>query len=426
MTIIKAPTKKLTEQELDSIYKGKITATPSAMTGPGVFKGIRNRQFSATDVPWFNQESAELANSMLELRTSEDLFDTNDQNDIAEYQQRIINAYYDDQAAAELASYRVFDINADILAVPFAMSAFLGVNLNPDEQVVIRRPRSFNLNSFTVRSVSLSGDSKRDQWQSTDSHSTYDMEALTTDRIEYPLNDLQTGNISQIEAINDRLQYDMEHKMDTLALSNINAAQVTVNLRDMLSFDPKVEVANIPDYNYIDLHALFPGNENVLTLPKLKHILHHIDMFQYVEWDGTLQPAAIFMSPLNTRDAWDFIDLVSGWDSTGNADVGPESPRDTVPTAVRDAIFQNGMFTQAYGKNLNWVPNTQIEKGRMYITMTQPLGWHFTKSAFDEIFTWGANSPEHVVRNMGETLMRKTSTFVVPDLWRYRILIIDL
>lgn len=409
-------------RELEEKFKGnKISAR--AINPQHAFANARRGEDCAS-IPWMSPVNVGTVNKMVQDRLENCLDHRNNPADAAEYRKRIAASGNSREAAEEMAAYRTFEITNDVMATPFALSAFQVVDLSADELPMIERPRSRNFQRFTVRSQGIDGGSRQQQWQTTKSVAQFELEAIATDRMNFPLMDIQQGDISASEAINVELKYDMEMKIDALARTNLDAAAVVSGMRDLLSIHPSVQTANIPDTNYFDLNALFAGNPGVLTIQKLKYILNQVALLQGAggPLDGlTIQ--TIMLSPQNMRDSWDFIDLVSGQGS-GVEGVKPEH---TVTTQVRQEVFNSGMFTSAWGYSWNWTPNSQIAKGKMYIFMNQPIGWMFTKTSMDRTFQWNeTNSPDHAEANMGEVMMRRILSFLRVDLWAYRVIIIDL
>jgi hypothetical protein len=410
-------------KELDERFPGgsdKIVARPS--NPDEAFRRARKGEDCA-NIPWMNPANRETINGMIKTRLDKG-FDLTKEQDRVEYRKRLQATSSNAQAAEEMAAYRSFVITNDVMASPFALAAFQQIDLSPDELPMIERPRSRNFQRFTIRSQGIDGGSRQQQWQTTKSVSQFELDSIASDRLNYPLMDIQQGDINQSEAINVELKYDMEMKIDSLAKTNLDSTSLDTGMRALLSVHPSVNTSNIPDRNHYDLNAVFPGNAGVLTIQKLKHILNHIALLQSVggPLDGlTIQ--TIMLSPQNMRDSWDFMDLVSG---VGSSIEGP-APDQTVTRETRESIFKNGMFTSAWGYNWSWTPNSQLAKGKMYIFMNQPIGWMFTKQSFDKVFQWNeSNSPDHAESNMGEIMMRRVLSFLLVDLWAYRVLIIDL
>lgn len=374
------------------------------------------------NIPWMLPDNIKQTNRLVKNRL-DSTFDRDDQKQRKEYSQRLIQSASSKQASDEMASYRVFELTNDVMATPFALGFFQQVNLGDDELPAIERPRSRNYQRFTVRSQSIDGGAREAQWRTTKDVSFFEIDAISTDRVEYPLMDIQLGDINQSDAINVELKYDMEMKLDGLALTNANAAQTASGLRALLNIHPNVDPNNIPDGNYLDLNTLFPGTPGVLTLQKMKAILNAVALLQGA--GGPLEGLTIqtiHCSPLNMRDSWDFMDLVSVTGATVTVNTNQ-----TVIPAVREQIYSGGQFTSAWGYNWTWSPNQQITKGRMVVQMNKPLGWMFTKTQMDKVMQWNeTNSPDHAESNMGEIMYRRVLTFISPDLWKYRALFIDL
>lgn len=410
-------------RELEERFPGGAEKFKVKALDPNIAVQRARRGDDCANIPWMSPCNTDTVNGMVKMRL-ESGFDMSSLEEKQEYARRLIATGQDSKAREEMASYRSFVITNDVMASPFALGAFQLVNLNPDELPMIERPRSRNMQRFTVRSQGIDGGSRQEQWMTTKSVQQYELDSIATDRINYPLMDIQQGDINQSEAVNVELKYDMDMKIDALALTNIQATQTASGLRALLNIHPSVDINTIPDANYFDLNALFPGSNDVLTIQKLKFILNQVALLQGA--GGPLEGLSIqniMMSPLNLRDSWDFIDLVSG---VGSATEGV-APDQTVTRETREAIFRSGMMTSAWGFNWSWTPNTQIPKGRMYIFMNQPIGWMFTKQSMDRTFVWNeTNSPDHAEANMGEVMMRRVLSFLTVDLWKYRIIIIDL
>lgn len=384
---------------------------------------VRNGSAEIASVPWvlpINREIFQRRQTTLR----ENRFDRSNPDHVREYANLIRSSYQNPAAAAELASYRTFELTNDIMASPFALSAFQDINLSADELPLLTFPRSRNLQRFTVRSQSLDGGARSAQWIPGKAISQIEMEMLASDKVEYTIWDLQQGNVSAVDDINRELNYDFDMKIDGLALAQVQAAKTVSGLRALLSIHPLVVQANIPDTNYLDLTNVSFGVANTFTIERMKAVLNHIALFGAAEPSQALSISNIILSPQNMRDPWDYVSLVSGYDSS--ATFGANNPKNTVPNSVRESIFSGGMLTSAWGYNWSWQPNSQIAKGKMYVFTNQPLGWRFTKSEFDKIISYDAsNSPQHAEHNIGEVMLQKAMVFYIPDLWKYRTIEVD-
>lgn len=352
-------------------------------------------------------------------------YDRSNPKEYEVYANRLRAAYSNPVAAAELAAYRTFEITNDVMASPFALGTFQAINLSADELPLILTPRSRNLQRFTVRSQALDGGSRSIQWRTAKSILTAEIDLMATDKVEYSLRDLQQGDVAEADAVNRELQYDLDMKVDGLALAQVDAAKTVSGLRALLNVHPSVIPANIPDTNYLDLTNVGTyGVLHKLTIERLKAILNHISLFGAADPTQALSMTQIVISPQNVRDPWDYISLVSGWDSSGS--FGQQKPTSTVPEAMRDQIFSSGMISQAWGHTFNWTPNSQLDVGKAYIFTNQPLGWFFTKTDFDRTIKYDeSNSMVHLENNIGEIMLQKALAFYVPDLWKYRVIIVD-
>lgn len=319
------------------------------------------------------------------------------------------------KAKLELNAYREFELLQDLFAIPFAMGPFQAINLSSDELPLIVFPKARQY--FGVRYIGLDGSARQDQWRDERSVEQHEMRVISTDKIEYPLWDVQQGNVNRQSDINAQLRFDMEMKLDELAQAQIDAAKTTSGLRDLLSLHPLIVAANIPDTNYLDLTGV--DTINKLSLEKWKRILSHINSFgPGTDPDRTLTINAVIMSPQNVRDQWDYIDLVSGF--SGGDEIEPAG---TVLTSVREEIYRTGMLNSAWGYNWSSVPNNRLDKGRLYVFTNLPLGWFFTKTEMDQLLIW--DGPDQLDENLGQIVWRRVFQFVVPDLWKHRVLIVD-
>lgn len=409
---------------------GNITISPtgSEMSSEiAALQQLRDGQLNVNQLSFINPENRrEIANRIEILKKNK--FDRHDPEDRKKYGELLKAAGFaakeDMSAMKELADYRMFELNYDVMASPWALAPFQMVNLQSDELPLITIPRSRNHQRFDVYSISIDGESEREQWLTTKDIIQMEMEMLSTDKVRYRLYDLQQGDVNDSDAIQKELRYDLDMKIDELALAQIDAGETETGLRAILSLHPKIVAANIPDGNYLDLNAI--DDAGVLSIGKLKTIIAHIAMFGSAgQADEQFQITNIQISPQNIQDPWNFVSMVSGWDTTAGG--GETDPLKTVPEGVREQIYNTGMFTNAWGYNFSWTPNPQLAKGRMYIFTNKPIGWLFTKTEFDKMLQWDdRTSPDFAERNYGEMMFKKAMKFYCPDIWKQRYLIVDL
>lgn len=384
---------------------------------------VRQGQRPMSAVPWvgpFNRKILDLRQQEFASRA----YDRSKPEDREEYSQMIRESYRDRKRAAEVADYRQFELSNAVLATPFALSAFQTINLSDDELPLLVYPRTRMTQRFTVRSIGQDGGARQDQWRTAKSANAYEIGVLSTDKVEYPLIDIQQGNITEVDNLNMELQYDMEMKIDQLALTNIQSMQMNSGLRELLNVHPLIDINNIPDTNYLNFQGTEAGQDGVLTITKLKAILKHIALFGAAGAMGDnnepMTIKTIFHSPQNIQDSWNFVDLVS---VTGDS-TDVVHPHQTVPEKVREDIYENGMMTNAWGNRFSFTPNARISLGRMYITTNQPVGWMFTKSEFDQLLVW--DGVDQKDKNQGMMQWKRVLSFIFPLLWVHRVTIVDL
>jgi len=354
-------------------------------------------------------------------------------DDRAEYANLLAQSEHSSELQREVAQYRTFEITSDIRALPFALGAFQQINLSADELPMMITPAAPR-QSFAVRWIGQDGGARQDQWRTSRSAQNIEMRMLSTDKVEYTLFDLQQGFLNEVEQVNSQLRFDMEAKIDDLAMAAMDANIYPSGLRSIMNIHPSIDQSNIPDTNYLDLtNTTTYGAANVLTLARLKAILHHVAMWGFgFGPDGPMNLQTMIMSPLNARDSWDYVDLVSGWDSAAatwdGSRAGPggfSNPLNTVPTGTREQIFNTGaLLNSAWGYTWQSQFNARLGVGRMYVLTNQPIGWFFTKTEFDRLIEW-RDQPDNIEQNYGQSVLRRAVQFFNPQLWAYRFLVVD-
>jgi len=423
----------ITNKELasigESMFRGNqvsVSRVPGMRSDIASLSGISSGDIDPKDICFIQNASRPEIASMLEtLRNGR--FDRRNRDDLKKYAELLKRAGFssksDMTAWNELAAYREFELTYDVMASPWALSGFQVVNLNDDELPLITIPRSRNLQRFAVQHISIDGETSRNQWRSTKDILQLEMEMLATEKVSYRLMDLQVGDVNESDAIQRELKYDLDMKVDSLALAQIDAGLMESGLRSILKVHPNINILNIPDKNYLDLTAVETAGK--LSIGKLKTILAHIVMFGTIGGaDEQFQISNIQVSPQNMQDPWDFVSMVSGWDSASDG-INPD-PAGTIPEPVRQQIYNTGMFTNAWGQSFSWVPNSTLRKGRLYVFTNKPIGWCFMKPGLDKLLTWDERTnPDYAERNYGEMMFKKAISFYMPDIWRQRYLVVD-
>lgn len=371
------------------------------------------------NVPWMLRQNADRLDRFRSESASE-VFDRSKPEEREQLAAFIRSSLENSQRSSELAAYRSFEIQRDIIASMFALSAFQEVDLNPDELPLITRPQTQQ--HFGVRYTGQDGGFRNAQWTTTRQAEHIEMRTIATDKVGFPLQDIQLGTIQEFDRVNSQLRYDLEMKIDTEAKDAIDDLEAASGLRDLLTLHPQIVAANVPDKNYLDLTSTGTyGTAHKLTLPRIKAILSHFAKLRATNLGpyGGINLQSIQISPQNMEDQWDFVDLVSGY--SGGPD--PVAPQNTVPTSVRDQIFAGGMMNSAWGFSWTTMPNSRLDTGRLYCFTNKPVGWFFTKKSMDRTLRW--DSPELQLANENFVAYQRVLQFATVAEWAINVLIVD-
>jgi len=315
-------------------------------------------------------------------------------------------------AIAAAVNYKV---DLDVLAHLFALAFFQNTTLGEGDWPIVHNEKRDGKMRTTY--LGESGGTPKKQWIDRRSHTSYLVEKFTTNEVEYQLFDLQTGNVSAVDKVIAELSYELNLGIDKLARAVMDAGETNSGLRAQLNLHPDIVVANIPDTNHLDLNSVDTAGK--ASVEKFKRILDHFERFASdVEIDGQpLQIRTIYMSSVNKRDMWDFADLVAGYNLAGAV----QDPSKTVPGDVRGEIWRSGRLESLFGYQFNIVTRNTIAEGRMYVGTNKPIGWYFNKPSMSNVWR-----DEDRRRNKGSAAMERVHLFVMPDVWKYRYLTVDL
>lgn len=314
----------------------------------------------------------------------------------------------------EVADRVEFRVNADVLAHLFALSFFQNQPLDDDQwPVLTSRFRDSNmLNALTIGEMN---GAPKHQYVPNGIHSTHLLEQFSSPIVEYQRRNLQTGDVSEVERVSNEMSYEFNLGLDSLAITLLDAGVLASGLRDTLRLHPSIVAGTIPDKNFMDLTGTDTGK---ITVSKFRDILEYFVRWQDTEPDSTpLQINTIYMSVLQLKNIWEFVDLVAGFDSSGAL---IEDPTKTVPGATREQIFNTGIFRTAYGQEFLIVLRNTIASDIMYISSNKPAGYYFNKPGMAEMFT--DDSMEARQKNKGRMSRSVVHQFVMPDEWKYRYL----
>ena len=340
---------------------------------------------------------------------------------VEQRRQHLINTLGSFKGLQEWAEAIRLLITKDVLAHNFSLNAFFEtVTLAPSDRPVLEtRSRD---GKFKFSYVGQNGGRVKRANIETVEFAHPLLQKFSSGWKEFQLVNLQTGDVSESEKVQQELRFEFDHELDLLAraLLDDSANLFSSGLRSTLSLHRSIVTANIPDANYLDLSGL--GSSGQVTVEKLKQILDYFVRFASdVELDGQpLQIKTIFHSSQNTRDFWDMVDLVAGYNLAGAV----QDPKDTLNTEGVAKVWRSGKLDGAFGETWMSVPRNTIEKGVMYIASNKPLGRYYEKPALGgTVFKEGQ---EVMLNNTGAVKKFVTHSFVVPQAWAYRYLKVQL
>lgn len=326
------------------------------------------------------------------------------------------------QHKQEVAGAVIENVNVDVLAHLFTIGAFFEVKpLGPnDYPVVITTKRDTN---YTIGYLAEDNGAPRRQRVTSRSHTNLNMTQVSTEKVEFPWRSLNTGNYDYMGEAMNEVSYELDLKIDQLGLALLKSSKKASGLRGCLNLHPSIVAENIPDANYLDLSGATYGDTGVWTVLKLQAIFDYAARFSAdVERDGggQLQVKTIFMSSRRIQDFWKFVDLVTGFSSAGTT----MDPKQTVPTNIRQQIWQTGGIVQAFGNTFNLVPRNTLASDEVYVSFNKPAGRLYTKTSMD--VTERDTSFEMHEKNLEALAMRKVIQLDQPSHLTKNFLVVKL
>lgn len=322
----------------------------------------------------------------------------------------------------EVAGAIVENVNVDVLAHLFALGFFEVVTLGAADFPVIRTTK--RQSNFTIGYLAEDNGAPRRQRVDSLSHRSLNMTQVSTEKYEYPWRNLTTGFHDYAGEAQNELAYELDLKMDQLALDLMKSSKKASGLRATLNLHKSIIATNIPDANYLDLTSSGTyGTTGKWTVKKLQAIFSYINRFSAdVEPDGSpLKIKSIYMSSARLEDFWDFVDLVTGFDSSLT---GPKDPVATVPTSVREQIWNSGGIVSAFGNQFNLVPRNTLAADEVYISTNKPMGRLYVKPSMDVVER--DQSFELHERNLEAMAVRKVVQFDQPSHLTKNYLVVKL
>jgi len=291
----------------------------------------------------------------------------------------------DTEANMEFANYVKLSAVREVLAHLWVLPAFFQVKNCPGDQIVIDETPTVD-QDWNTQYIGDSGQTVEKQLLTSVSHTIVPWRFISSQRVQWPLRDLQLGQVGDMYKPRKDMEYNMRLTNDAEALVLAAALTMSSGLRDTLTLHPSIVTANIPDANHIDFSdtTTYPtatyGTAGAWTAKKFGQIYDYFQRFASdVEQDGgPLRPKAIFCSSVDMLGLTDFVDLVSCISGTGTQD-----PAQTVTTPIREEIFRTGNLTNLWGMEVNLVPRNTIGSGTAYIACNKPVGYYLRKPSLD-------------------------------------------
>lgn len=290
----------------------------------------------------------------------------------------------DPKAASALSAAVIEKVNVDVLAHADLSNAFFEVvNLGDADWPVIQTESEIE-DGLKIWYLGESNGRPQRQMVTSRTNTMLNMTQYTTPKYKYPWRNLNTGyyGAEYFTRAQNRIRYALNLAIDAKGVALLKAAKLASGLRATLNLHSSVVTANIPDANSLDLSSGY-GTAGVWTVQKLKAIFDYAARFTAdVESDGggQLQVKTIFMSSQRISDFWNFVDLVTGYD---HASVEKEDPTYTVPTSVRERIWNTGGIGNFMGNTFSIVPRNTLTAAEVLVAFNKPAGKFYIKPSMD-------------------------------------------
>lgn len=293
----------------------------------------------------------------------------------------------DPKKMKEFAAARRELVNISVLVDLIASELFQLIPLNADDHIVIQTRKN---QEYQVTQVAQPGGMAQKDWQLGESPNIYDVYDIKSDTIIYPVRSIQDGSTMASDEVNRDLQFSYANKIDVdvwTAFTSIFGTFPT----GVYDAHSRIASGNLPTTNVIN-----DSSEGAITLQVMKDLLAHLVK-------AGRRVRTIYISPQDLPDVWDWVSIVSGLSDTGITD-----PKDTVPEAVREAIFETGVINQLFGYRFKWRTLNFLSSGTMYVTTDQPAGYLYYKPDLEDIMYWSEEECEkHFKRDYSEAVRMK-------------------
>lgn len=291
------------------------------------------------------------------------------------------------KGAAEFAKARKELVNISIAVDLIASELFELRPLGKDEHIVLQTTKKAE---YQVTQVAQPGGMPKKNWENPDDVNAYYVYNIKSDTIIYPTLSIQQGNLALSDGVNTDLQFSYDNKIDVDAWAAFTAifGAFPSGVYDLHS---RINSSNLPTTNVISDAA-----EGSITLQVMKDVLDWMNL-------AGRTPRAIYCSPQDMKDQWDWVTVTSGLTGVGITD-----PKDTVPSYVKDQIYRSGKINNILGYDVFWRPLNFLASGTFYVSTNQPSGYLYFKPDLEDITYWNEEDTEkHFKEDYSEAVRMK-------------------
>jgi len=272
-------------------------------------------------------------------------------------------SFGDEDKAAEFAAARIVKVYLNWLANSTGLGLFELISLNANERPVLISETD---QSYNVLTVQQHGAPAANDFVNKDTVNNYLLYEVQTDRVDYPIESIQTGSLQVSDRVNERLAYNLDRQINKDIWTLIDAAFGSYP-SGAWEKDADIVSGTLPTTNAID-----KTSEGAFTFPVIKAMADHADRL-----GKTIQK--IIINPTEKSDLYDWPSLV---DNTGGT-----AAKDLVTKAIRESIVSNGTVSKFFGHDFEIVlDNTRAMK---YVWFFMgPAGILFDKPSMARAIRW--------------------------------------
>lgn len=279
---------------------------------------------------------------------------------------------FEGEAVRELNALRVTAVDNFLLASSNALTFFDTVNLQPDEAPWIENSTR---QEMSIRYIGQDGKPKSMNVQKNNAHTRVDLAILSTDRYEYPIVDLYTGDAKSPALANIDMEYDFRQRIDAILWPLVKGQIGAFGLTGAKASRVYVPHSSIATANLPTSNLLTPTDTGAATTWRKSCLDAIIDYC--ASWgsnafrDGELKPEVIYIPSSDVKGWLDNITISS------------------VENSLTRQIFESGWVVSYGGTTFTLVGDSTLDPddGRAYVKLNKSIGEYFTKTSLDTTVT---------------------------------------